>query len=480
MERTAAPTRYVLGALAASAVILILAYVYVISFSVGWRSVAVVNGAVLFFCLCGVFIRHLRAFLLFTAIFSISLGYGYFLIHQPVLEMESQPVSIGIRIELMDVALALLYAQWALRSAGNRMQPLRLTLGHPLGTILLIWIIYGVVSASVLAGHFKYSAFSAIELFKGFMLFFYLVNNISEADDLKIIVYALFASTVAHALYIGFQYATGLNFPLQGEFTHFVDREGLRPAGFFGTWDGAAVLMAMVFPVGLAYLFVIEKSWKRRLTVLGLTIVFVGILLTKTRATWVAILISTIMVIWLTRIRARVSKKTMARIIAACVVLIVPAIPFVVSRLLTGTYGEDRLPLIYTAIAMIKENWVAGVGLGNYVFYMQDYLAPAFREEWTFTVHNEYLLWLAETGVLGFSLYYLLLGLVIAKLWRMTKSSDTWVFLVAAGLCSGLIGSLPNRMLTFYHFTPTYLQYCVVLALAIILERLEMNRSEET
>jgi O-antigen ligase len=480
MERTAAPTRYVLGALAASAVILTLAYVYVISFSVGWRSVAVVNGAVIFFFLCGLFIRHLRAFLLFTAIFCISLGYGYFLIHQPVLEFESQPVSIGIRIELMDVALALLYAHWAFRAAGNRMQPLRLTLGHPLGTILLIWILYGLVSAWIIAGHFKYSTFAAIELLKGFILFFYLVNNISDVGDLKIIVYALFASTVAHALYICFQYTTGLNFPLQGEFTHFVIREGLRPAGFFGTWDGAAVMMAMIFPVGLAYLLVIEEPWIRRLTILGLTIVFVGILLTKTRATWVAILISTIMVIWLTRIRARVSRKTLARIVAASVVLIAPALPFVASRLLTGTYGEDRLPLIYTAIAMIKDNWVAGVGLGNYVFYMQDYLAPAFREEWTFTVHNEYLLWLAETGVLGFALYYLLLGLVIAKLWRISKSSDAWIFLVSAGLCAALIASLPNRMLTFYHFTPTYLQYCVVLALAIILERLDMKGSGAT
>ena len=473
MQGIATSTRHVVCALVASALIVTLAYAYVIAFNVGWRSVVVVNGGVIFFFLCGVFIRNLRAFLLFSVVFCISLGYGYYLIFQPVVESESQPHSMGIRIEVVDVLLAMLYAQWALRASGNRMQPLRLTLGHPLGTILLLWIFYVFVWGLIHATHFKYTAYSVIDLLKGFMLYFYLANNVSDISDLKIVVYGLFASTVAHALYVCFQYSTGLNLPLQGEFTHFVPLEGVRPAGFFGTWDGAAVMMAVVFPVGLAYLLVIQDPWQRRLAMLGIGVVFIGILLTKARATWLAVLISTATVIWLTHFRDRVSMKTLVKVVAVSAILVAPAVPFIATRLITGTYGENRMPLVYTAIEMIKDNWVSGVGLGNYIFHMQRYLSPTLLEEWAFTVHNEYLMWLAETGVVGFSLYYLLLGLAIAKLWKMTRSSRAWIFVVSAGLCAALIASLPNRMLTFYHFTPTFLQYCTVLALTVVMERLD-------
>ena len=128
---------------------------------------------------------------------------------------------------------------------------------------------------------------------------------------------------------------------------------------------------------------------------------------------------------------------------------------------------------MYTAVDMFAANPAVGVGVNNYFVHIETYLPPALKGTWRYTVHNEYLLWLSETGVIGFVLYYGLFILAVKGLWGGTRFADPWVFIIAAGFFSALIGSIPNRFFTFYHFTPTYLLYCIVLAFAASFERLE-------
>jgi O-antigen ligase len=119
-----------------------------------------------------------------------------------------------------------------------------------------------------------------------------------------------------------------------------------------------------------------------------------------------------------------------------------------------------------TAMNMFESNWLAGVGKGNYFLEANQYIPQELRGTWVYTVHNEYLLHLAETGIIGFALYYLILLLAIKKLWFGTRSSNPWVVALSLGFFAALIASFPNRFFSMYQFISTFLLYCVILALA--------------
>jgi O-antigen ligase len=309
------------------------------------------------------------------------------------------------------------------------------------------------------------------------MLFFYLINNLSTDRELRVVLYALFANTIAHALYMTIQYVTGLNYNLHGEASiHYVAQEGFRPAGFAGSWDAGAAMMQMVLPVLLAYYFIVEdKVWHRRALV-GIGIVLLGLLLTKVRGAWMAMLVSAVTVLAVSYLRGRLSSAQTFRVAAGGLAILMLAAPFVVARMVTGAWGEDRLPLIYTAWHMFKANWLLGVGANNYSFYIEQYLPITLRHTWEAGVHNEYLMWLAETGIPGFLMYYTLLLVMIRRLWKLTSSPDPWIYVVALGFFAAEVGSLPYRMTSPYFFLEVYSQFCVLLAVTCLLETLEKKR----
>ena len=82
--------------------------------------------------------------------------------------------------------------------------------------------------------------------------------------------------------------------------------------------------------------------------------------------------------------------KTFWVALAAAAVLILGG-PFIVHRFVTGAWGQDRIPLMLTAINMFKANWLFGVGANNYFFHIQQYLPVRLSGTWQYTVHNEYL-----------------------------------------------------------------------------------------
>ena len=287
MQDTASSVRNTTTMVATSIVAIIMGYLYVQAFAVGWRAIFMVHALVLFFLGCALFIRDLRSFLLFVMIFAIPLQYGYHVTYQPLPGIQTSPFSSGLRIDIVDVMLLLLYMHWGFLLAQQTLGHARITLGGPIGKLLLIWTVYVLVAGILKSEHFNYTLYEVVELFKGFLLFFYLANNLSSERDLRVVIFALFANTIAHGLFIIFQYVTRLNYNVHGEIsTHYVTLEGFRPAGFSGSWDESAAIMALVLPVLLLYYLVIRDGIRHRAALMSVAIVLVAIVLTKVRGAW--------------------------------------------------------------------------------------------------------------------------------------------------------------------------------------------------
>ena len=130
------------------------------------------------------------------------------------------------------------------------------------------------------------------------------------------------------------------------------------------------------------------------------------------------------------------------------------------------------MPLVRTAVEMWLDNWLIGVGPSNYNAYIDKYLPVQLRHTWKAPVHNEFLMHLAERGVIGTAIYYLLMVVLCIKLWRITRYRDEWISMVSAGILGGIIGSIAIRVFHWYHQMPSFLFSCVIMALVVAMEHM--------
>lgn len=480
MKSITLPAMRVFAMTGALVAIFMLGFAYVSILGYGWRAVFAVHAGVLFFLGCAIFRRDLRSFLVFCLVFAAALQLHYYIIFQPVTGIESQPFISGITVDVVDLLLLLLYAHWAL-VLSMRKTTSGITWGHPLGTVFLLWITACLISSLINARELNYSIFEVVVLIKGFLLYLYLVNNTRTQKDLRVVIYALLFSAVIHSMYVLIQYATGHNYTLHGVLVRGYrgGYEGFRAVGFAGSWDAAAAMFSFVFPIFLTYFLVIEGRARRIAAVFGMFVVLGGLLCLKVRAGYVAVICSSLLVMLLSFFRGRITAVRFQRVLMAGIGLALLVSPFVIIRFMGGTAGEERVPLIETAWEMIKHNWLFGVGVNNFAFNIDQYLSPHLRYVWTYVVHNEYLLRLAETGIVGAFLYYLMLILAAARLWKAARSEDPWISLVSLGLFSALVGSILPRMVSFYHYLGVFLQLTVILAVTQVVGDMEARRTAE-
>ncbi|AFM23664.1 O-antigen ligase family protein [Desulfomonile tiedjei] len=465
--------------IALSLVLLAVGFFYVTALSMSNKLLIVLHGASILLLGLAIFIRQLRSFLIAVLILCIPLQLDVHLIYDPLKDIESTPFMAGITVDITDLVLLFLYAHW-FAVVSFRKRSAGIGLGRPFGTLLLLWIAYLFAASILTATHFRYSVYEVVALLKGFMIFLYLVNNTGEEADLKLIVYALFGATVLHAFYVIGQFITGWNYTLDGTFQQYVGPEGFRSIGFFGSPDATATMMSFVLPIVIAYFAVLAGKRGRLLALSGILVILMAIACTKVRAAGFAVLVSSLIVLLLSYAKGRISSTLFLKVVVAGLVALIFTGPLVVKRFEAGTWGEDRAPLMMTAVDMAKDHWLFGVGANNYPLRISEYVPPKLRSAWAYTVHNEYLLRLAENGLVGFLMYYLLNFVLLLKLWRLTSSRDPLIFVVSVGLFAAMLGSIPHRLVSYFYYLNFYLQYCVILAVTVLMEKLQRQRQSKT
>jgi O-antigen ligase len=110
---------------------------------------------------------------------------------------------------------------------------------------------------------------------------------------------------------------------------------------------------------------------------------------------------------------------------------------------------SDRSILFESSMKVVKKEWFTGLGLGNYVRAMEDFVPrtgkgiPLLQP-----VHNIFILIIAELGIIGFLLYiYILFQIVISSLnkWSYIKSI-VLIFILTNGVWDHYLVSLPQGL----------------------------------
>jgi O-antigen ligase len=456
-----------------AALALAVGYFYVLAMGSGYRFVLVINAGVIFFALAAIFLREIRPFLFVLLLISIPMGFGRHIIFEPI-QTESVPFAIGININSTDILMFMLYSVWMIDRSGRIAEKTKLTLGNPIGSLLLLWIGFMFVVSLGVSTMPNHSLYQVYATFKGFFIFFLIANSVQTERDLKITYYALVATTLNQAIYLILQWITKTTFTTHGEVaTAFVEREGFRSRGFYGAPDTHAALMMLVFECILVYFLITKNRDSKFWALLSMILIIVGTICTKARIGLGVCVLASMIVIAVVYMRGYMSAKRVTFVIIEAMFALLLISPVVAQRFITGGYMEDRLPLMYTALVVVFDHFFLGIGPNNYHARLFEFVPPELRNEWAYTVHNEYLLQAAETGMIGASLYYGSVVVAIMNFWKLTRSRNQWIVVLSVGFFAALVGSLVHRFISIYFLQPIYFMQCFILGLSVALLRVE-------
>jgi O-antigen ligase len=201
----------------------------------------------------------------------------------------------------------------------------------------------------------------------------------------------------------------------------------------------------------------------------GLLLIFLGILISYSRSVWLISLIAISIIIWKYLPRSKISylkeylqislyKKALAILFSLGLLLAISwlAIP----RLCLKDCPQDSsfsLRQKYNTIAIdqIKNNPFFGIGIGNFVFKMQEENFAQLQKWELQPVHNFYLIIITEIGLVGFAI---LITLIFYRLKTLkppkTKWNKTAIYTVSGFLLLGLFDhyfwTIPQGILLFW------------------------------
>jgi O-antigen ligase len=183
---------------------------------------------------------------------------------------------------------------------------------------------------------------------------------------------------------------------------------------------------------------------------LGYGIILLSLVLTN--SVWAILSLTIVAFLILIRKKANWSaygmKSLILLIIALSIItpLVASKYPGVVTAL-ASTVGE-RVGLSIIALKMIGENFFLGVGLGNFIGVIPNYLSGVSGPWLLQPVHNIYLLFFSETGIIG-------LVALLNLLWR--KAAPKFYAIIVFVLLTGALD----------HYWATLQQNGLLLALIL-------------
>jgi O-antigen ligase len=135
---------------------------------------------------------------------------------------------------------------------------------------------------------------------------------------------------------------------------------------------------------------------------------------------------------------------------------------------------------MHLAVRVIEANPLIGVGANNFSTVMNDYAGSEFRHEWIYTVHNQFLLVCAETGVIGLMAYLWILLSVIRGGWRLWKAGDELFSPLALGIVAAVCGLMSHMAVDIFSGRAVVQMVWLFAALLTAMEAILIRERGET
>jgi O-antigen ligase len=361
----------------------------------------------------------------------------------------------GLTISMTTLALAGLYLSWVLRALGGRIPRER----RPLHFSLPLLLYFSITLLSMVgAQDLELSSFAVFLLFEACLIYFYVANNVRTRADVLFVVSMLLGGCLLEGLImIVMQFtvtpATNWNLPIH-IIAEFAGNTGLmRNGGTIGVPNVAGAYLSILLACAVSLLFTNPGRAHKWLAMAVLGFGGVALIFTFSRGAWIALIVALTVICYSVWHRRGLSLKVPIAVLVVSTLLYLPFHSLISQRLFGDDKGsaEVRIPLMKLAYRVIADNPVRGVGTNNFAVAMDRYLTPEFRHTWLFTVHNKYLLILAETGIGGLLAYLAFLLGTARTGWQCWKLQEPLLSPLALGFVGGIVGNMVHQAVDVFH-----------------------------
>jgi O-antigen ligase/tetratricopeptide (TPR) repeat protein len=243
----------------------------------------------------------------------------------------------------------------------------------------------------------------------------------------------------------------------------------LRARGPFIDPDHFGGYLAMIFPLALACAIFPNLLTPRRAPLAfriqcgaASFVIFLAILLSLSRAGWIALILGTIVMSVLAAPRgvgddpklSPVAKVGGVRLaIAGIVVLLGASMIFIGPEARVDTFARvdqsaaemetivGRIEAWKGGLALIRDFPIFGVGLGGWPEVFARYQLPPWQVLFFAQAHNDYIQLLAETGIVGIALYAWLAVSIVRKIVSGARTMDAAAGPIFAALIAGIVAA---------------------------------------
>jgi len=218
------------------------------------------------------------------------------------------------------------------------------------------------------------------------------------------------------------QYFTGFGLAETFQKTNVFGESTKIAATLFNPNAYAAYLILIIFPVIMLSIY--EKNKKKKVVYIVLSIlVFANLLMTLSRNALLGFGLGLLVLTLIYSI-----KLIFAIGGFGILTFLIPSVFQRVKGIVSLSQNESRVKIWKTALMMIKEHPILGVGNGNYVTryneYVSKYKELKYYKYQTFTTHNSYLKIQSELGIIGTVSF---LGIAVIALFRIKKLYSTTI-----------------------------------------------------
>jgi len=368
----------------------------------------------------------------------------------------------GFIISLFDIILATLYILWISEVVRNKNAKIDLFPRISLPFFLLI----GVATLSMVVAPFpKLSLFEIVQVFKMYLGFLYIGNNIKSGKEIKFVVALLLLGLFLESVLALAQYKFDRPFVpgiLGGPEKIGYIRLGEPLSRVSGTWasyNDFAWYLTFMLPISMSLLFSRIKGIYKSMCGLTLVVGIGALICTLSRAGWSSLAIAILVVLLLSFSKSRGKTGLNNFIISTMGILIIVLVISTVNpqflkiinrRIFSDDYdaARSRIPQMQIAWNMIKSHPFLGVGINNYTEVMGDYDTTDIRltSITSYQVHNIFLQIAAEMGIIGFLIFIWVISTVYKEGLRLIKSSEGLMSGVVIGVIAGISAFLVHGL----------------------------------
>jgi O-antigen ligase len=396
---------------------------------------------------------------------------------------------------------SIIFTAWAYHSASERSISLKRT---PLDIPILIFLaaniaatIFSIDRHESIFGHYSRFNGGLLSTVSYILLYYALVTFFDKSKLIRLLKVLLLSSAVV-AVYAILQHPNPLFRNPDGSFRgidagYWKQNAQARAFSTLGHSNWLAAFLSMVIPFAFAFLVLVKKTWEKGLFAATLIIFFLAFTFAYSRggtiglATTILVLIVGLIITFKSKLRELIKQKRTANLLEFLkppktgFFLLVVAVGWIIIVSFFGNAfisrgvnltaikaegdtqlasagpetGRIRLIVWKGAVDISRDSPIFGSGVETfaYSYYKFRPIEHNYTSEWNFLynkAHNEFVNYLATTGVVGLAAYlFLIVTFTIIVLIYLNQKNDYWKKIIIVSASAGYTGFHAQNLFGF-------------------------------